>query len=158
MLKCEFGHTRHAAAARANLVPHHSSLSPPAFPGESGQGRRACRTTMKRSRTCQCLVELDTPKRSRSTPDLGVLQRKHDVFGRRQNPPNAPIAASAGLDAALRFFRQAVPKPGVHRDGCGYYACSLRGLWVHGGAVLMASRECFSLFSIRIVSKTAVLS
>lgn len=73
---------------------------------------------MKRSRTCQCLVDLDdTPKRTRSTPDLGALRRlgalqqrqtSRDVFGGRQN---------FDLDSALQLLHQAVAIPGkrVHR-------------------------------------------
>lgn len=83
--------------------------------------RRLCSTTprrtMKRSRTCQCLVELDTPKRTRSTPDLGALQRRRAVFGSQQNfldSSPAMIATShAGLDAAMRLFQQPVSSSGI---------------------------------------------
>lgn len=60
---------------------------------------------MKRSRTCQCLQELDgLPKRSRSTPDLGTLSRASEVFGRDNfSPSNVRNFGAGGFDTSLSF-------------------------------------------------------
>lgn len=60
---------------------------------------------MKRSRTCQCLLELDVPKRSRSTPDLGVLERKDEVLGGRVARNNDEVSTLA-TNSALRVHLQ----------------------------------------------------
>lgn len=58
---------------------------------------------MKRSRTCQCLHELDVPKRSRSTPDLGALKRAKEVFG-EENFSHNLVVSPRNMEGSVQLF------------------------------------------------------
>lgn len=95
----------YTAAAATPFQPHPTSHH------HSGRstGNRTSIHTMKRSRTCQCLVELDSPKRTRSTPDLAALRRKHNSFERRERTLDDSMmtASAAGLDGPLHILWRA---------------------------------------------------
>lgn len=94
--------------------------------------------TMKRSRTCQCLVELDSPKRTRSTPDLAALRRKHHIFERERTLDDSMMTASVGLDGPLHIlWRASSPVGTCNSSGC---QCTLSIL--PGSAGAGAAGEC----------------
>lgn len=116
--------------------------------GETKQRRVDNR--MKRSRTCQCLQELDAPKRSRSTPDLGVLQRKNEVFGARVARNNYYEPATLGVDSALRLLLRT--RPAGKREGRNVGVGV--DVWYCGGWTRRrpAYKQCF-----RVVSRGGML-